>query len=658
VRAKACSTFPQVTTLPPGVGSARVGEHDDLELELQTVERQLEAVERRLAEPGHAEKTPAAVLDDERATQRALSAERDRLRERLASRKTPIAGTVRANAGVWQPLSLHERIHAPEDDLPAFATETHEPRRLETLERELATIFTDALAHDQFGSLYLRLKKVTDSWASHRPARRLLGAAFRSLYRLTAADFLHPESPLVLCEPRALHSPLLDGATEFPDEVSGLTATETSVLRALAVCTPANGPFVRTSEVLREWAPADALDEAKLLRALGSMGHPSLRRLPLVEYQGFQGRFDPAGPTFTHVRPTQVGRQVLDGSLAVPLLLVNGAAGPGTFVPSYRPADLLAAARHLLWSRGLDWPAFRELCARADFPDGTQVRHAETQEFWRRGWAEMAARAAVDVEIDAAACTARLVVHRFPWPLRAREFVQEVEAQVRLGQLDGVRSVRDDSAADTNRLVIELEHVVFALPLQRRLQVSRRFEAKFKADLCIAGEVPGSRRTVDVVDLLRAFIESRVRNVMRGLEGRVHTARERALGFEAVCVALLAKESVLSALRSAISDEEAIELVQRCLRPEDVQTLGSLPHPPASDYTSGFTRSQAEFLVKQRKLASRSMDTARGDWLHALAAVEEARSLALDRHSVLELVEKELQEAGQRFADERRSTAF
>lgn len=637
-----------------------MGEHDELEAQLESVERQLEAVERRLAEPGHAERTAAAVLDDERAAQQSLAAERARLRERIASRKTPVAGTVRANVGVWQPLSLHERIHAPEEDLPAFATQTHEPRHLETLERELATIFTDFLTNDRFGSLtYLRLRAVTESWGSHQPARRLLAAAFRSLYRFTAADYLHRESPLVQAAPRRLHSPLLDGATEFPDEVSGLTATETRVLRAVAACTPANGPFVRTSEVLRELASGEALDEAKVLRALGCMGHPSLRRLPLVEYQGFHGRFDPEGPGFTHVRPTPVGRQVLDGSLALPLLLVNGAAGAGTFVPPHRPAELLSAARTLLWGRVLDWPDFRNQCARADFPDVTQVRHSETQEFWRRGWADMAARASVDVELDARACTARLVVHRFPWPLRAHDFVHEVEERVKLGQLDGVRSVRDDSAADTNRLVLELEHVVFALPLQRRLQVSRLFEATFRADLSIfAGNVPGSRRTVDVIDLLRAFIESRVRNVMRGLEARVHAARERALGFEAVCVALLARERVLAALRSAISDDEAIELVQQSLRPEDLQLLTSLPRPPAADYTSGFSRSQAEFLVKQRKLASRPMDVARSDWLHALAAVEEARGLALDRQAVLGLVENELQEAGQRFADERRSTAF
>lgn len=572
------------------------------------------------------------------------------LREQVARDVPPVAGTLPSDSvGNWSPLPLFEKPESANvGDLPAapFLVEDVEVPDREAIAREVAEELRSSKGPR-------RLIELARQWKHDRPLVRLLTAALRTMGFPTTADqfstlhqFTRPE--FTACETRLGPTPWLNMATELPDEFDGLTATQRLLLEVMREAAPPGRPFLRLSEIAAEVAVREArCDQALVERTLISLGHPSLRRVPLVEFQGFTGRFTPLDTHLTHARLSREAIEVLDETFPLPLLLVNGAEGINGCVPPHRPKELIAACLHLVASghfRHWELPSLEG----PDFPEGGVLVRTGAQPLWAQGEGWLVRRARAQAEADTQA-RARVVIDQVPWPLSARKLQEELEAL----RIDGVTNVVDHSSAEGVRLVVELEHVAFTGPVLDAINKSRVCECSFRAEFLVRGS-PTPRR-LDLVDLLKAFIEHRREVAVKKLDRALAQAKLRAQTAEAVCVALALIEPVQAVMRAADDDPQAIAALTQFMRPEHRAALATLPFPASHDYAQGFTGHQAKHLVSLRRLAARRPDSARQDWAELLSQCDVAAALLNDRQAILDVVRQELRAALSRFGEPRRT---
>ncbi|MBL8910563.1 MAG: hypothetical protein JNM17_07645 [Archangium sp.] len=639
------------STSVSGMGGGDLDDEDP-KRELERLERDLAAIDARWATEGYQQRTTSQVLDDERKTRRELARRIAALRG-LPPPLTPAAGTVALNVGgAWRPLAVSEvQEEKPGETLPAFDVEGEpevQPPPLADLERELHALMAQTweltsplIPSKTLGALTKRFFKTPG-------ALRLLAAAWRAIGRPKMAESIPWVRPPVRDFPNELIThPLLTEATEFPDELTGLTATQTTLMEVLRVAAPESGRFVPASDVFSQVQGSHAsIDLATFVREVALLGHPSLRRLPLVTFQGFTGRFT-AEPTFTHVRLTQVGREVIDGAFPLPNLLLNGARGKGSCLLPMNPFELANCCLSQLEDRGR-WP---ESARGFDPPDGattswmTPLLYRSLEHVW--------VCAKIEPQLNRTDQRCRVVVSALPWPRTFADVVASLSNLFAEGALEGATDIIDESSADRVRFSIEIEHIAFLRRIEQDLRRCGLFDARYAVEaraICADGEV----RARSLTDIISAFIESRISAARERLDLDGWKLSVDMQNAEAVFVALQMIDRVQDVLRASLSDSEGEEALMNCMRAQDREVLERLPAPASHRYATGFTREQARYLARKRKLAAVPVDTARSDWLRALARMEDAKRVSVDDNQLFQIVRQEFRGAIERFANERR----
>jgi DNA gyrase subunit A len=624
----------------------------ELRLALERLEADLRSVEAKLAEPGYGERTPQRRLDEERQWRNELLARVEAQREQIAGLVTSV-GPAADRVGRWAPLALFDRPsredtpgELPPAPLDVTETELADP---DAIAREVSEVLQDQRPLSHLAALGRR-------WKNDPAIQRLVAAALRTGGFANTALKFGPNERTVLPRSTALPpTPWLSMATEVPDEFDGLTASQRRVLQAMRVAAPPGRPFLRLSEIATEVAARDPESDLPAVeRTLISLGHPSLRRLPLIEMQGFTGRFTPPDTHLTHARLSREGLEVLEETLALPLLLINGAEGANAWYPPHAPGEILNACLYVIENPKASIDDLTVTLLKApDFPDGGVVLQGGVRLLWGKGSSNLSARARVDLEVNQQSGQARICLTQFPWPLRASEVQRDCLAMQAAGDLDGVTAIVDESSATGGRLVLVLEHLAFSSQVRKAILESCVAVRSCDVEFLVRG-APYQRR-VDLVDLLRAFIEHRREVAVKKLDRAVAQARLRAQGAEAVCVALALLEPVQAVMRASVEDEEAILGLMQLMKPEHRSALAALPFPASHPYATGFTEYQARHLLSVRKLASRSRDSATRDWAELMRKCDEARSLLNDRQAILDVVRQELREALARFGGPRRT---
>ncbi|MFO0595905.1 MAG: hypothetical protein U0228_11385 [Myxococcaceae bacterium] len=417
----------------------------------------------------------------------------------------------------------------------------------------------------------------------------------------------------------------------MPDPISGLTPTLMSVLKAIVAS--GNG-WTSVSALAPELAAAGlTLTEAQAHVAFAQLGHPALRQLPLVEFQGFTGRFDFDSPKFTHVRVTAIGRDVAKGEPPLPMLLVNGAAGRGAWFPSFRVSDVLDACVQLAtrgapdssYWRGRAWPV--RLDGQRGRVRGLQSGDQSVCVFDGR----------LSTEVDASTKRARLVA-ALPWPLSFEVVKERLGPLLGQGWLEGATGLVDLSSADASRVGIELEHAIFAEQVRIGLEALQVFSVEIPVSLAVATP----EGLMSIFNCVWAFLLRRFELAAQRENEKALGAIRRAANEEAVRVAVAMLDHVLEVIRSADDDAAAVEALQHCFGERERAVVTTLEFPPSHAYANGFTREQAQHLVKQRKLKVRTVEVARSDWASALAEAQSALATERDNGALWEIVLAEL----------------
>ncbi|MFO0595904.1 MAG: hypothetical protein U0228_11380 [Myxococcaceae bacterium] len=594
----------------------------DEERELERIERDLAAIDLRRMRPGYTTSLPLKVMEEEREHYADLESRRDALVAKLAQRSAPAeSGTLSSTyAGTWGALPMGQ---AESSATPAFgvtATLRKEPRDLVALGQELQFLLALDWQGDDFARVRTRLADLGESWRGEAAGEQLIAAADRHVgLRALARGLDHGGDP----QPTAIHDVaprlLLDGA-EPVDVLTGLNAFQREVLNALVVVAPPSGRFARVSDVVAEMHGRGVVAESRAVeRALIVMGHPLVRAFPLVELHGLN-RLEPHEPTITHARCRYLGVEVSRREPPLPMLLVNGAAASGRWIPPVSASGVLRLCIRLV-SRVIGGGPLRVEpfeCIGELTPDVASRSYAPTRHHIWTPHPDQARRLRGTVIYDVSSADPRVVAHP-PWPLTFDEARRRLEPHLSHPWLIGVARVVDLSGAEGVRVGVELRHPVFARQTAMALMQLQPFGIAIPAMF----HPQGFRGHVH--ESVIEFLQLRFAIAKARLEAGATEAGRRAEEEEAVRVALVMLPKVQELIRSADDDASAIEALQSCFTDADRAALATLEFPVSHSYERGFTRKQAAYLVKQRKLQTRTVEMARADWARALERARESK---------------------------------
>ena len=329
-----------------------------------------------------------------------------------------------------------------------------------------------------------------------------------------------------------------------------------------------------TGEVMGKYHPHG--DQA-IYDALVRMGQNFSLRDPLVHPKGNFGYSpddSPAAARYTECRLDPRAMSLLDGidedtvdfvdnysgeftepkvlPARLPNLVVNGsqgiAVGMATNIPTHNLGEVINATVHLIDYPDATTDDLMVHLPGPDFPTGGLVLgRAGIAEAYRTGRGPIRMRALTEIEEDGR--TSRIVISELPYQTSPNLVMSKIRDLVEARELDGIADVNDESAKGRTRIVVTLKRDAAVLVILNNLFKRTPLETTFSVNAVAL--VDGVPRTLDLVGLLRSYVEHQIVVVRRRSEYRLARARDEAHITEGLLKALGGIDDIIALIRGS-----------------------------------------------------------------------------------------------------------
>ncbi|MDE5555109.1 MAG: DNA gyrase subunit A, partial [Muribaculaceae bacterium] len=385
-------------------------------------------------------------------------------------------------------------------------------------------------------------------------------------------------------------------------------------------------------------------------------------RYTLVDGHGNFGSVDgdsPAAMRYTEVRLSKIGEEMLadinsdtvdfqpnyDNSKVEPVvlptrfpnLLVNGAAGiavgMATNMPPHNMTEAINASIAVLEDPDITVPDLMKHITAPDFPTGgTIYGYSGVKEAYETGRGRIIIRAKAEIESEGN--HESIIVHEIPYGVNKAELIKYIADLVNDKKLDGIADINDESDYKGMRIVIKLKSDANANVVLNKLYKMTQMQASFSVNNVAL--VNGRPKTLNIKQLLQAFIDHRYDVVTRRTRFLLGKARERAHILEGLIIASKNIDEVISIIRSSGDTDEARRRLSERFDLSDAQT-------------------QAIVEMRLRSLTALEQHKLEDDY-HALEEeIAFLESILNDPEVCRTVIREELEEIRDKYGDDRRT---
>ncbi len=317
------------------------------------------------------------------------------------------------------------------------------------------------------------------------------------------------------------------------------------------------------------------------------MAQPFSLRYMLVDGQGNFGSIDgdsAAAMRYTEVRMSKIAHELLadldketvdfvpnyDGTeqipevlpTRVPNLLVNGssgiAVGMATNIPPHNLGEVIKGTIALIDDPTLDVDGLMEYIPGPDFPTSAIINgRAGILQAYRTGRGRIYLRARYHVEEDEKRGKSTIVVTEIPYQVNKARLIEKIAELVKEKKVEGITELRDESDKDGMRIVIELRRGEMPDVVVNNLYAHTQMENVFGINMVALEN--GQPKTLNLKQVLQAFIRHRREVVTRRTIYELRKARERGHILEGLAVALANIDPVIELIKSSKTSAEAKE---------------------------------------------------------------------------------------------------
>ena len=487
----------------------------------------------------------------------------------------------------------------------------------------------------------------------------------------------------------------------LPDVRDGLKPVHRRVLFAMGELGITHNRPTRKSayvvgEVMGKYHPHG---DSAIYETIVRMAQDFMMRYPLVYGQGNFGSIDrdpPAHQRYTEARMTRIAGEMLadldketadtvpnyDETLSIPVvlptrvpnLLVNGqsgiAVGMATNIPPHNLTEVVDACLALLENPGLSVDELMTHIIGPDFPTGAIVNgRAGIVRAYRTGRGRIFVRSRATVEHDDDIGRQRIVVTEIPYQVNKAQMIERIAELVKEKRIEGISEIRDESDKDGLRVVIELRRGENGEVVLNNLYAQSQLQTSFGIN-CVA-LVEGQPRTVNLRDMLDAFLTHRLEVVVRRTIFLLRRARRRGHLLEGQAVALENIDEVVELIRRSETTQAARAalmakgwqarsidgLLQRAgvdaCRPEDLgDEFGKRDD---GLYYLSEEQAQGILALTLNRLTALEKDKLIEEYDGILKEIEALLAILGDESRQKAVIREELEDIRERYGDERRT---
>lgn len=398
--------------------------------------------------------------------------------------------------------------------------------------------------------------------------------------------------------------------------------------------------------------------------ALVRMAQPWSLRYPLVDGQGNFGSVDgdsPAAMRYTEARLSRIAEEMLrdiekdtvdftpnfDNTLEeptvlptrIPNLLVNGASGiavgMATNMPPHNLSECIDASVALIDDRELTVEDLMQYIKAPDLPTGGIIYgFAGVKDAFETGRGRIVIRAKAEIEVDSTTGRETIVVSEIPYAVNKSELIKKIADLVEEKRLEGISNINDESDRAGMRIVIEVKRDANASVILNKLFKMTDLQSSFSVNNIAL--VNGRPQTLNLKQLLEAFVDHRHEVVIRRTRFDLAKAEERAHILEGLIIASDHIDEVVKLIRSSRTREEAkTRLMERF----------------------SLSEKQAQAIVDMRlgQLTGLDQDKLRNEYAEVEKMIAYYKEILADESVCMKVVKDELLEIKEKYGDERKT---
>ncbi len=375
----------------------------------------------------------------------------------------------------------------------------------------------------------------------------------------------------------------------LPDVRDGLKPVHRRVLHAMNVLgNDWNKAYKKSArvvgDVIGKYHPHG---DAAVYDTIVRMAQDFSMRYTLVDGQGNFGSVDgdaAAAMRYTEIRMKKISHDMLadidketvdwvpnyDGTeqipevlpTRVPNLLINGssgiAVGMATNIAPHNLTEVLNGCLALIDNADIDVDGLMAYIPGPDFPTGAFINGRDgIVEAYRTGRGRIYLRARHHFEEDEKSGKVSIIFTEIPYQVNKARLIEKIAELVKEKKIEGITELRDESDKDGMRIVVEVRRGEMPEVILNNLFAQTQLQGVFGINTVAL--VDGQPRTLNLKQMLEAFVKHRREVVTRRTIFDLRKARERGHILEGLALALANIDPIIELIKKSPTAVEAKE---------------------------------------------------------------------------------------------------
>lgn len=455
-------------------------------------------------------------------------------------------------------------------------------------------------------------------------------------------------------------------ARALPDVRDGLKPVHRRILYAMNnLGLRANARYRKSAtvvgEVLGKYHPHG---DMAVYDAMVRMAQDFSLRYPLIDGQGNFGSMDgdnAAAMRYTEAKMTRIAEEMLadidkdtvdfmpnyDGSqkeprvlpAKLPNLLLMGvqgiAVGMATNIPTHNLTEICNAVIELIDNPEATLPDLMKHLKGPDFPTGAVIYDdGGIAQAYGTGKGSIVMRAVAEVE-ESDKGGGRIIISAIPYQVNKAALVEKIAELHRDKKIIGIADLRDETAKDEVRIVVELKRDAYPKKILNQLYKLTPMQSTFHVNmLALVDGIQPRVLTLEMV--LREYLKHRQSVVRRRTEFELKKARDRAHILEGLRIALDQIDAVIDTIRKSQNQETALKNLIATFKLTEIQA-------------------KAILIMQLRTLSGLERKKIEDEYKSLLALIKKLEDILSSEANILKVIREELEILRDRYGDARKT---
>ena len=425
-------------------------------------------------------------------------------------------------------------------------------------------------------------------------------------------------------------------------------------------------------------------------------------RYMLVDGQGNFGSVDgdnAAAMRYTEIRLSKIAHSLLedldkdtvdfgpnyDGSekeplilpARVPNLLINGssgiAVGMATNIPPHNLSEVIEGCLKVLENPEITVDELIDLIPAPDFPTaGIIYGLTGVREGYRTGRGRVVMRAKTHFEDIDKGSRQAIIIDELPYQVNKRTLLERIAEHVNEKRIEGISDIRDESDKSGMRVVIELKRGEVPEVVLNNLYKNTQLQDTFGMNMVAL--IDGQPRTLNLKQMIAAFIDHRREVVTRRTVFELRKARDRGHILEGLAVAVSNMDDMIALIKGSatpvIAKQELMarnwqaSLVQELLARATERTVSEAFRPEgiseafglkADGYKLSDIQAQEILQMRLQRLTGLEQDKIVQEYKEVIERIADLLNILATPARIISIISEELIAVRNEFGNARRS---